>query len=73
MLHETEAWWTSYATLATDIRPSGRTIYDLGQVAHVHCLGASARLLTDDTGLESRYGGYIGVVTVASYRPSPNP
>ena len=54
--------------LTTEIQPSGRTIYDLGQVAHVHCLGKSTRLLTDDVGICTRYKGYIDVITMADYQ-----
>lgn len=67
LLHESEKWWAAYAALANDIQPTGRTIYDLGQVAHVRSLGASAKLITDDDGLCTRYRGHIDVVTVADY------
>ena len=69
LLYETESWWSSYTALINDIKPQGRSIYDLGQVAHVHCLGKSSRLLTDDDGLCTRYRGHIGVITVANYHP----
>ena len=68
LLHENDTWWASYTALANDIRPGGRTIYDLGQVAHVHSLGKLARLLTDDGGLCTRYEGFINVMTVSVYQ-----
>lgn len=72
LLYENEKWWASYTMLASEIRPSGRTIYDLGQVAHVHSLGKPARLLTDDEGICARYKGHIDVITMALYQ-SHNP
>ena len=68
LLLETDKWWASYTALTNEIQPSGRTIYDLGQVAHVHSLGKSARLLTDDAGICARYKGYIDVITMADYQ-----
>lgn len=68
LLHENDKWWASYTALAKEMRPSGRTIYDLGQVAHVHSLGKPARLLTDDDGLCMRYKDHIAVITVAVYQ-----
>ena len=68
LLLETDKWWASYTALTNEIQPSGRTIYDLGQVAHVHSLGKSARLLTDDGGICARYKGYIDVITMADYQ-----
>jgi predicted nucleic acid-binding protein len=68
LLHESEAWWTSYQALAEEIRPTGRSIHDLGQVAHAHSQGRTARLLTDDDGLRVRYAEVIDIVTVAAYR-----
>lgn len=67
LLYENEKWWNSYEMLAQEIKPGGRSVYDLGQVAHVHCLGKSAKLMTDDDGLCIRYQGYIDVVTVTDY------
>ena len=65
LLLETDKWWSSYTTLANTIRPSGRTLYDLGQVAHVHSLGKPAQLLTDDAGMVTRYQSHIEVITIA--------
>ena len=67
LLYETEKWWASYEMLAQEIKPAGRSVYDLGQVAHVHCLGKSAKLMTDDDGLCMRYKDYIDVITVTDY------
>ena len=68
LLLETDKWWASYTALTNEIQPSGRTIYDLGQVAHVHSLGKSARLLTDDAGICARYKGYIDIITMSDYQ-----
>jgi predicted nucleic acid-binding protein len=68
LLHENERWWTSYTTLAKTIRPAGRSIHDLGQVAHVHSQGKDATLITDDEGMCSRYRDHINVITVGMYR-----
>ena len=67
LLYENEKWWASYETLAQETKPSGRSVYDLGQVAHVHCLDKPAKLVTDDDGLCIRYKNYIDVVTVTDY------
>ena len=68
LLYENEKWWASYNALMLDLQPGGRSIYDLGQVAHVHSLGKPARLLTDDDGIFARYKGRIDVVTLSAYR-----
>ena len=68
LLQENDKWWASYRALAHEIRPTGRAIYDLGQVAHVHSLGKQARLITEDGGLCARYEGYIQAMTVAVYQ-----
>lgn len=68
LLCEDEKWWASYMALAQEIRPIGRTIYDLGQVAHVHSRGKAARLITDDEGLCPRYKDHIAVITMAAYQ-----
>ncbi len=68
LLLENDKWWASYMALTAQIQPNGRTIYDLGQVAHVHSLGKSARLLTDDGGICARYKDYIDVITMSDYQ-----
>jgi predicted nucleic acid-binding protein len=68
LLHENERWWTSYATLAKALKPAGRSIHDLGQVAHVHSQGKDATLITDDEGMCSRYRDHITLITLATYR-----
>ena len=60
-LMEDERWWAAYAELAVLVRPTGRTIYDLGQVASVRCLGPEAILVTDDGGIIARYGKLIAI------------
>ena len=72
LLLETDKWWASYMALTNEIQLGGRTVYDLGQVAHVHSLGKSARLLTDDVGICTRYKSYIDVITMADYQQHKN-
>ena len=68
LLYENDKWWASYDLLVLDVQPGGRSIYDLGQVAHVHSLGKPARLLTDDDGICARYKAHIDILTVSAYR-----
>ena len=68
LLYENDKWWAAYDSLVLDVQPGGRSIYDLGQVAHAYSLGKPARLLTDDDGIYTRYKAYIDVVTVSAYR-----
>ena len=66
LLYENDKWWAAYAELIQEIKPTGRTIYDLGLVAFVRSLGGNARLLTDDAGLVERYRNHIAAITVAT-------
>ena len=66
MLYENDKWWSAYSALAQEMQPSGRTVFDLGQVAFVHSLGPSATLLTDDDRLVARYGTVIAATTIAT-------
>ena len=68
LLSEDDKWWASYTALAQDIKPIGRTIYDLSQVAHVHSMGSPARFITDDEGLCTRYKDHIAIMTMAAYQ-----
>ena len=63
-LMEDASWWAAYTELAIQVQPTGRTIYDLGQVAAVRSLGREATLVTDDSGLMARYGQFIKIRTL---------
>jgi hypothetical protein len=64
MLYENEKWWTSFVALSQQVQPTGRTLYDLGQIAHVLSIGPPAQLLTDDSGIVTRYGKLVSVMTL---------
>jgi hypothetical protein len=64
-LYENEKWWTSYVSLSQQVQPTGRTLYDLGQIAHVLSIGPPAQLLTDDSGIVSRYGKLASIITLS--------
>jgi hypothetical protein len=65
MLYENEKWWISYVAISQQVQPTGRTLYDLGQIAHVMSLGPPTQLLTDDVGIVTRYGKIISVMTLS--------
>ena len=66
LLLEDNSWWSAYAELSMLIKPIGRTIYDLGQVAHTVCAGPTASLVSDDAGLLDRYRHLIRAQTLAA-------
>ncbi len=66
LLHENDKWWSAYSALAQELQPTGRTLFDLGQVAFVHSLGPTATLLTDDDRLVARYSTVIAATTIAT-------
>jgi hypothetical protein len=64
MLYEDEKWWNSFIALSQQVQPTGRTLYDLGQIAHALSLGPPAQFLTDDGGIASRYGKLVPIITL---------
>lgn len=67
ILFENDGWLNAFGTLLKEYQPSGRSLYDLGQVAHVIALRRQqAYLLTDDAGLQGRYSRVCSIKTVLS-------
>jgi predicted nucleic acid-binding protein len=63
ILYESPAWLAALEDLVLDVRPRGRTIYDLGQAAFVRAT-PNAVLVTDDRALIARYRRVVPVLGV---------